>query len=401
MNSPLPPQTRILIVGSGPSGLAAGISMLCNGIQPSELVIVDSVEKGSNTSRAIAIHAATLEVNTDWKLGDKNGPFFQSSFEYNSRHTKYPFFLSLSQKITEHVLEERLNELGVKVLRPFHVSGMKESPTGKGMDVLFESGEIIKAEYVIGADGARSTVRRLSDIKFADPDGKSFEDSVESELAQMVMADVSFSSPLPDSPSLLTATRDGMFLLMSLGKPVVTDMLYNSSETVYRIGFSEHINRYAPLFLSSDPTVNPNPINITKMYWTTRFRLHSAIAEVFFKRIHGGFIFLVGDAAHIHSPAGGQGMNLGLRDALGLGPVLAEHVLKGSGGDLAALESYATLRRIRGLNMIQLTKRLLSAINFVMQPHYFDWPAKVIRLLSRISLIQRKFAYQLSGLGNP
>lgn len=213
-----------------------------------------------------------------------------------------------------------------------------------------------------------------------------------------------------------------MFLLLPLGKPVVSEMLYNSSEAVYRLGFNvprekgeppsqasleflqTNMNQQGPLHLSSDPKVNANPVHITKVHWSTRFRTHSAIAEVFFKRVHGGSVFLVGDAAHIHSPAGGQGMNLGLRDATGLGPILAEHIRKTQLGkdreDTSALESYASSRRIRALDVIKFTKDFMAVTRFLLQPHFLSWPVWILRMLCCFSVVKRQIAYRLSGLGN-
>ncbi|KAE9391212.1 FAD/NAD-P-binding domain-containing protein [Gymnopus androsaceus JB14] len=441
MSALLPVKTQVLIVGAGPTGLAAAISLICNGIEPSKLLIVDGIEKGANTSRALAIHAATLEAldtygcasklvelgikATGWRISDRASSIIKTDLSYLSPYTKFPFALILAQTATEHVLEERLNELGGKVIRPCRVIGMKDSVHGKGMDVLFDSGEVVRAHYVVGADGARSTVRQLSGINFSDPDGQAFEDSTDDRIAQMVMADVSLSKDVFGGNVSITVSK-GMFLLVSLGKPVVGEMLYNSSEAVYRIGFNvpralgeppsqpsleflqANMDQYGPLHLSSDRKVNPNPVHITKVHWSTRFRTHSAIADVFFKRVHGGIVFLVGDAAHIHSPAGGQGMNLGLRDATGLGPILAEHIRTReltkerdmNAEDTTALESYAALRRIRGLGNIKFTKDYMGTIDFVMRPHLLSWPMWALRMLSYLPVFKRQVAYRLSGLGN-
>ncbi|KIK63921.1 hypothetical protein GYMLUDRAFT_258985 [Collybiopsis luxurians FD-317 M1] len=447
MIASLPSETQILICGAGPTGLAAAISLICNGINPSRLTIVDGAEKGTNTSRAIVIHAATLEAldtygcatklielgvkGTRWRFGDRTSAIFETDFSYISSYTKFPFALVLSQTATEHILEERLNELGVNVVRPKSVIGMQEG-AGKGIDVLFESGETVKAEHVIGADGAKSAIRQLCGIHFADPDGIAFDDSVNDRVAQMVLADVSLSLPESQDPILatggisLTASETGMFLLVPLGKPAVGEMLYNSTETVYRLGFNvprnlgeppsqpsmEYIqanfSERGPIYLSSDSQVNPRPVQITKVHWATRVRTHSAIADVFFKQAHGGLVFLVGDAAHIHSPAGGQGMNLGLRDASGLGPILADYIRKteqqplaeAGQEDTSALARYAAERRERGLGIIKMTKGFMGAADFVTKPRLFNWPVWILRLVGRLPPFKSRTVWQLSGLGN-
>ncbi|KAJ3725079.1 hypothetical protein DFJ43DRAFT_1089768 [Lentinula guzmanii] len=427
----LPTETQILIVGAGPTGLAAAISLICNGVEPYNITIVDCLEKGANTSRAIGIHAATLEaldtygcasrlVNLGikgqaWRVASRSSTIFQANFESNAPYTEYPFVLILEQSATEHVLEERLEELGVEVKRPWRVVGMKDSGDCRGMDVTFESGETIRTKYVIGADGARSAVRQLSGINFADPDGKSIDDSIDDRVAQMVLADVSISLSEEQSAVLasgvsITVSDSGMFVLIPLGKPSVSELLYNSSEAVYRVGFTvpralgeppskpsleyiqSNLDQQAPFVLCSDPKLNPDPVRITKVHWSTRYRTRSALADVFFKRVHG--------------------------DATGLGPILAEHSIRtrerqnsiklhASDGrdadpevDTTALEIYAASRRKRGLDTIRLTKNFLNVINFVMKPRLLNWPSWIMIFLSHVSMIKSRLVYRLSGLGN-
>ncbi|KAF9064995.1 FAD/NAD(P)-binding domain-containing protein [Rhodocollybia butyracea] len=434
---PVPAETQILIVGAGPSGLATAISLISNGIQPSNIAIVDGLEKHANSSRALAIHAATLEAldkygcasklvesgikGSGLRVGDRTSTFVESRFSCITSYTKFPFVLALAQVATEKILEDRLNELGVEVLRPYRVTGMKESDKGQGIDVLLESGSVIRTNYVIGADGARSVIRQASGINFADPDGQSYNHNFDERVGQMVLADVSFSGEGDqaflgtESGASMCATADGMCLLIPFGKPSSTGIVTN--ETIYRVGFNipqsvevppsepsleylqTKMDRQAPLHLTSNPETNPNPVHITHVHWATRYRTHSSIADVFFKRIHGGVVLLVGDSGHIHSPVGGQGMNLGLRDALGLGSVLAEHINNGN-EDTTDLENYAASRRVRGLENIKLTKKLMGVLDFMVQPRWFNWPKWILRLLLRVPFFERQIVYRLSGLGN-
>lgn len=188
----LPEQTSILIVGAGPTGLSAAISLFNQGCK--DILIVDAAERSPDTSRAMAIHAATLEVGLSsyhrwiwltlllWQaletigcadklveLGikaesfnvwDRKAPIFTFSIhEPLSSYTKYSYVLLLSQSKTEEVLEEHLKGLGIEVQRPYKAVGIQGDVDEFGnTQVLFESGEVVKAQYVIGADGARSAV---------------------------------------------------------------------------------------------------------------------------------------------------------------------------------------------------------------------------------------------------
>jgi len=192
----LPDRTTVLVVGAGPTGLACAISLIKQGVP--DIIVVDTLLQGDNTSRALVIHAATLEVCHRYKhefhSGFYNGTFqaldtvqcaeplidlgakvktmgirgrerstlVSIDFGSLAKYTRYPFGLLLPQNITERVLTEILESLGVKVLRPHTVAGMKTNEHDRCVvDVSFDDGQIISARYVVGADGARSTVRSV------------------------------------------------------------------------------------------------------------------------------------------------------------------------------------------------------------------------------------------------
>jgi 2-polyprenyl-6-methoxyphenol hydroxylase-like FAD-dependent oxidoreductase len=186
----LPERTTFLIVGAGPSGLATAISLVHQGCR--DVVVVDAVEQGENTSRAFAIHAGTLEVwslvlmqrfhlnhlsqaldtvgcaeplvqlgikATDLVVRNRTSELVAANFDMLKTYTRYPFALILPQDITERELGKRLRELGVSVYRPKKATELRQSGTHESeIDVTFEGGEVVRAKYVIGADGARSIV---------------------------------------------------------------------------------------------------------------------------------------------------------------------------------------------------------------------------------------------------
>lgn len=173
------------------------------------------------------------------------------------------------------------------------------------------------------------------------------------------------------------------------------------------------------------PSEDPPDMKIDKVLWTTRFRTHSAIADNFFTRLgwnsgnhcSGGVIVLLGDAAHIHPPAGGQGMNLGIRDAVTLGSALAAHASNTepaiSPSEYRKLDTplrdWALERRDKGLTVIRLTKRLLTVARATVDPTWHLWIIPInwmkirnfmLGVVSRFRVTQRAAAWQLSGLGN-
>jgi hypothetical protein len=168
------------------------------------------------------------------------------------------------------------------------------------------------------------------------------------------------------------------------------------------------IDTYGPTCISSDPSINSAPVKIDQLIWSTRFRTHSAIADRTFTRF-GAAILLVGDAAHIHSPAGGQGMNLAIRDAVFLGEAVAKHIQAFAGNpdvDDTILQEFAEARHARALEIIGYTKKLLGLASLPYDTHTWWMPFSqaslrdlMLRILGRFGFVQSKIAWGLSGLG--
>jgi 2-polyprenyl-6-methoxyphenol hydroxylase-like FAD-dependent oxidoreductase len=240
----------------------------------------------------------------------------------------------------------------------------------------------------------------------------------------MIIADVSFdqhSPMLPTSSILLTCAGNSTFIVI----PIPDDP--STGQKRFRVGFNlfgvepphdpsiefiqEYINKQGPVALSSDPAVNPNPIRITKKVWATRFRTHSAIADVMYKATsdhpNAGRVMLLGDAAHIHSPVGGLGMNLGIRDALGLAPILAVY-LKTPSKDAEAkekgmhsVEEYLSKRHEKALQQIRLTKRLMTGMSIFSAGGVLNIQYWAMRVFGMFQFVRYQMAWILSGLGSP
>jgi 2-polyprenyl-6-methoxyphenol hydroxylase-like FAD-dependent oxidoreductase len=195
MSLNLPGRTTVLIVGAGPAGLAAALSLLHHGFH--DFIIVDAISQGKNSSRAVVVHAATLEVRclccsvsscpshvdivqaldtigcgddiasqgtkcTAFNVGTRSTKLINPHIESLKRYTRHPYVLIIPQCVTECALEKKLASFGVIIHRPLKVVGLRRNAQDPQFsDVTFEDGRVITTKYVIGADGAHSTVRPL------------------------------------------------------------------------------------------------------------------------------------------------------------------------------------------------------------------------------------------------
>ncbi|KAG9316019.1 hypothetical protein JVU11DRAFT_3680 [Chiua virens] len=453
----LPDRTTVLIVGAGPTGLAAALSLLHHGFH--DFIIVDALSHGENISRAVVIHAATMEALDKIGCGDdiasqgvkatvfdietRSAKLISPHINGLKAYTRHPYVLVITQNVTERTLETKLDSFGVTIHRPLKVTGLKCNAENPQLsDVTFEDGRVVTTKYVIGADGAHSLVRTMAGIGFSDP--TSVEGEEDNNLAQMLLADVTFDhAKADDLLASTTLSERGFFLCFPLSHSFNESLAASDRapifERVYRIGcglpseegeiphsppkeyIQNLVDRFGPSRLSSDPTVNPNskPTCIKDVVWSSRFRNHASIADTTFARLgsgepgaaEGGAILLIGDAAHIHSPAGGQGMNLGLRDAIFLGEALTKHIHASKTKPLsetdAILCEFAALRHARALEVIKLTKGILSVTGMKYRQRMWWWcpfdsatvRAWALWFFGSLPFVQRKLAWELSGLG--
>ncbi|HET6987217.1 MAG TPA: NAD(P)/FAD-dependent oxidoreductase, partial [Kribbella sp.] len=283
--------------------------------------------------------------------------------------TEYPFITMIPQSVTEQVLLERLEELGGSVLRPYAATGLTQ--TANGAEVTLDSGDVIKAQYVVAADGMNSTIRELAGLRMP---GNTLQLSCS-------LVDVRVDGGLPVDEVALYFAAAGLLVVAPL-----PDGTFRLVAEVHDA--PEHPDlAYAQRLLTARGPRKSQP-KVTEVVWGSRFRIHERVADEY----RAGRVLLAGDAAHTHSPAGGQGMNLGLRDAMVLADALSVALTRGDESDL---DAYAVNSRAEAVRVIALAHRLTRLANL-------PRPLRPVRnavlgLAGKLQKTQSGFAKQLAG----
>lgn len=374
--------TDVLVVGAGPTGLTAAASLLANGIRT---VVIDKLTEGQNTSRAAAVNARTLEALEDLDVARRmvkagviaprftmrEGPRILIPVDFSELPGKHPYTLMLSQADTERLLLARLRELGGDVIRPKTLNRVTQG--AGGVTATFDDGDTIRAGYVVGTDGMHSTVRDQAGIGFT---GGEFAES-------FALADVRLTGEAPTDEVILFYAREGLTVLAPLPGGiwrVVAPMTNAPEQPSAELAQS----------LLDTRGFGPGRTTVTELVWGSRFRIHHRVAGTY----RAGRLLLAGDAAHVHSPAGGQGMNLGITDAVSLAGALTEVL---HGGSDVALDAYSASQRQRAQRVLKLTGRLtrIATLPRPLRPIRNSG----MRLAAQLPPVRRQLALRLSGLG--
>lgn len=373
--------TEVLVVGAGPVGLTAAIVLRQLG---HDVVIVDGQAEGANTSRAAVVHSHTLELLEPYGVSEAlvGHGVHTSRFAIRDRDrllvpvpfdglpTPYPYTLMISQADTESYLLDRVTALGGKVLRPATVTRVDQD--ADGVTATLDDGREVRAAYLVGADGMHSTVREQAGIGFG---GGTYAESFS-------LVDVRLSGGVPKDEVILYFSPDGLLVLAPL-----PGGLFRIVATVDEAPGDPDAAFAQRLLDVRGPKADPAVVE--EVVWGSRFRVHHRIADTYRDRR----VLLAGDAAHVHSPAGGQGMNLGIEDAVRVGEALSR-VLAGEPDTL--LDEYAAARRPVAEAVVGLASRItaLATANAALRP----LRNLVLGLAGRIPAVRRRLAWQLSGL---
>ena len=383
---------NVLVVGAGPTGLTLAAQLLQAGM--TVRLIDRAVQQPPDHSRAMVLHARTLElyerfgmVQAAREQGVSYRGFNIVTPDGYRRHveldvlktlqTPFPMMLGLPQHKTEALLSERLTRLGGQAERGVELTSYTQDATLVTAQLRYadNTAEGMTADWLVGCDGSKSAVREAAGIAF---EGDTYD-----ELC--MVGDITVQWSLPDAELYVMAHPDGIvaaFPHLGPGNFRVVVVRPHSAIATSRAltqgEFEAHLKELVPI-----------PFQITAARFMSNYRLHHRVAAQFRK----GRVLLAGDAAHVHSPVGGQGMNTGIQDAFNLAWKLAAVSMHGA--PPWVLDTYDSERRRVATRLVKFTdgffgmlasKTLLGRI--------------VRRVLPRVAPLALRFGnIQRKGLG--
>jgi 2-polyprenyl-6-methoxyphenol hydroxylase-like FAD-dependent oxidoreductase len=358
------PHTDVLIVGAGPTGLVLALWLHRQGVN---VHIFDQADAPAKNSRAIVVHARTIElyrqlglseelVALGYKLPGTNlwvhgqHKAHISLLDFGRELTPYPFMLNVPQDDHEKMLETHLNDIGIHVQRGTKLQGFVDHGSSITATLFHETDGIStthEASYIVGCDGAHSEVRHTIGAKY---EGETYK-------PLFYIADVEAQdNKLSNGEGNLLFTNDTFNLMIP----------YSKEGHARLIGIITPNNDQSPTLESPDhdhqvtfedvrPQITETThIDIKNVNWFSTYRSHHRVADKFRKNR----AFLVGDAAHIHSPVGGQGMNTGIMDSINLAWKLTTVLKRTDMSEEAKdqlLDSYESERRSFALTIVKST----------------------------------------------
>src|SRR4051794_9124061 len=365
----------VVIAGGGPTGLMLAAELALAEV---DVAIVERRDRHDPApARAGGLLSRTIEVLDQRGVADRFlsegqvvevwGDFAGVQMGIGDFPTRHPYVLGLWQNHIDRILAGWVDELPVTIYRGGEVTGFAEDDTG--VDVDISAGDPLRGEYLVGCDGGRSTIRKAAGIEFA-----GWEPSTSSLIAEVEMG---------EEPEVgIRRDENGV---QAIGR---------AEDGTFRVVLSE-----APLEATEAPTLRDVSRRLVRV-WGTDYGLRRATSISRFTdrtrqaaSYRQGRVLLAGDAAHVHSPMGGQGLGTGVQDAVNLGWKLAQVVKRTSPESL--LDTYHAERRPVGARVLQTTMALTALAR---EDARIEALRDTIADLLSIDEARKRVAGRLSGL---
>jgi 2-polyprenyl-6-methoxyphenol hydroxylase-like FAD-dependent oxidoreductase len=378
-------ERAVVIAGGGPTGLMLGGELALAGV---DVAIVERrASQDLPGSRAGGLHARTIEVLDQRGIADRFlaegqvaqvAGFAGTTLDISDFPTRHNYGLGLWQNHIERILADWVHELGVPVRYGKEVTGFAQDDNG--VDVELSDGESLRADYLVGCDGGRSQIRKAAGIEFP-----GWDPTTSSLLAEVEMT---------EEPELgIRRTPSGMH---ALGK---VEYEIKDGEVVYKPGGTVGVMLTESHVGTSEPTLRDLSEGLIAVYgtdygihspiWITRFTDMTRQAATYRERR----ILLAGDAAHVHSPVGGQGLNTGVQDAVNLGWKLAQAVKGVSPGSL--LDTYQAERHPVAARVLRTT---MAQVALMRPDDRIEALRETVSTLLSMDEPRKRFAAMMSSL---
>ncbi|MGW1493794.1 rifampin monooxygenase [Streptomyces sp. NPDC002402] len=355
----------VIIAGGGPTGLMLGCELRLHGVHA---LVLEKETEPTRFVRALGLHARSVEVMDQRGLLERFlalgrqypvGGFYAGIPKPSPERldTAHPYVLGIPQTITDRLLTEHATEVGVDIRRGCELVGLSQDDDGVTAELA--DGTQLRSRYLVGCDGGRSTVRKLLGVGFPGEPTR-----VETLLGEMEVAVPQETVAAVVAEVRKTQLRfgvgpfgDGVYRVVVPAEGLAEDRSVPPT--------LEEVKKQLRVFAGTD-------FGVHSPRWLSRFGDATRLAE----RYRVGRVLLAGDAAHIHPPAGGQGLNLGIQDAFNLGWKLAAEV--GGWAPEGLLDSYQTERHPVAADVLENTRAMM----LLMSPE--PGPRSVRRLVSEL-----------------
>ena len=322
----------VIVAGGGPTGLMLAAELRLHGV---DVLVLERDEVPSRIVRSLGLHVRSIEVMDQRGLLERflaagtqypiNG-FFAGIRKAPPEHldTAHPYTLGIAQTVTDRLLAEHAAEVGAHVRRGCELVGFSQDE--QGVTVETADGAQLRARYLVGCDGGRSTVRKLLGVGFPG----------EPSRVDTLLGEMELTAPAETVAAVMAEVRETQ---LRFGAGPIGDGLYRI--VVPAEGVAED-RGVPPTFEEVKRqlwAVAGTDFGVHSPRWLSRFGDATRLAD----RYRAGRVFLAGDAAHVHPPVGGQGLNLGIQDSFNLGWKLAADL--GGWAPQGLLDTYQTERR--------------------------------------------------------